>query len=85
MPAKKGLEAADFGIFVDPRHCKGCAECVEVCAALGHDALRMIDKVRRRGRRGESTLDRYRRDIAFFRSLPADAAANTATRRRSPT
>ena len=45
VPAKRGLEPAQFGIFVDPVHCKGCAECVEVCSALGHDALRMIDKV----------------------------------------
>ena len=44
-PERNGLEPAKFGIFVDPTHCKGCAECVEVCAALGHDALRMTDKV----------------------------------------
>src|SRR6266542_6019558 len=31
VPAKRGLEPALFGIFVDPVHCKGCAECVEVC------------------------------------------------------
>jgi pyruvate/2-oxoacid:ferredoxin oxidoreductase beta subunit/Pyruvate/2-oxoacid:ferredoxin oxidoreductase delta subunit len=69
VPAKRGLEPAQFGIFVDPVHCKGCAECVEVCSALGHDALRMIDKVAQEDA-GESTLDRYGRDIAFFRSLP---------------
>ena len=45
VPARKGHDRGQFGIFVDPVHCKGCAECVEVCAALGHDALIMIDKV----------------------------------------
>ena len=74
LPAKKGLEPAGFGIFVDPVHCKGCAECVEVCHALGYDALRMIDKVAQEPT-GESTLDRYVRDIAFFRSLPPTPAA----------
>jgi pyruvate/2-oxoacid:ferredoxin oxidoreductase beta subunit/Pyruvate/2-oxoacid:ferredoxin oxidoreductase delta subunit len=69
VPAKKGLEPASFGIFVDPVHCKGCAECVEVCSALGHDALVMIDKVVDEGA-GESTLGRYERDIRFFHSLP---------------
>src|SRR3970282_2288296 len=69
VPAKRGLEPAAFGIFVDPVHCKGCAECVEVCHALGYDALRMIDKVADEGA-GESTLDRYARDMRFFRSLP---------------
>ena len=70
VPAKKGLEPAGFGLFVDPVHCKGCGECVEVCVALGHDALRMIDKAPE-GRTGESTLSRYARDMRFFRSLPA--------------
>ncbi|MGZ6214555.1 MAG: thiamine pyrophosphate-dependent enzyme [Candidatus Limnocylindria bacterium] len=69
LPAKKGLEPAEFGIFVDPVHCKGCAECVEVCHALGYDALHMLDKVAEEAS-GESTLDRYARDIALFRSLP---------------
>jgi pyruvate/2-oxoacid:ferredoxin oxidoreductase beta subunit/Pyruvate/2-oxoacid:ferredoxin oxidoreductase delta subunit len=69
VPARKGLEPASFGIFVDPVHCKGCAECVEVCAALGHDALVMIDKVEAEPA-GESTLGRYERDVRFFRSLP---------------
>jgi len=45
VPARRGLERGAFGIFVDPAHCKGCAECVEVCSALGHDALFMLDKV----------------------------------------
>jgi pyruvate/2-oxoacid:ferredoxin oxidoreductase beta subunit/Pyruvate/2-oxoacid:ferredoxin oxidoreductase delta subunit len=69
VPAKRGLEPAQFGIFVDPVHCKGCAECVEVCGSLGHDALRMIEKVAQEPS-GEATLDRYGRDMAFFRSLP---------------
>ena len=69
VPARRGLDRGSFGIFVDPGHCKGCGECVEVCAALGHDALFMTDKVADEGA-GESTLERYRRDMAFFRSLP---------------
>ncbi|HSM39047.1 MAG TPA: thiamine pyrophosphate-dependent enzyme, partial [Candidatus Limnocylindrales bacterium] len=73
VPAKRGLEPADFGIFVDPVHCKGCAECVEVCGALGHDALRMIDKVTQEDS-GEATLDRYARDMALFRTLPPTPA-----------
>ncbi len=70
VPAKRGVERGAFGIFVDPVHCKGCSECVEVCAALGHDALVMIDKVDAEGGTGDSTLERYSRDFAFFRSLP---------------
>src|SRR3972149_2550407 len=69
LPARRGLEPAGFGIFVDPVHCKGCGECVEVCHALGYDALRMADKVAREAS-GESTLDRFSRDMALFRSLP---------------
>jgi pyruvate/2-oxoacid:ferredoxin oxidoreductase beta subunit/Pyruvate/2-oxoacid:ferredoxin oxidoreductase delta subunit len=69
VPAKRGVEAADFGLFVDPIHCKGCAECVEVCAALDHNALVMIEKSDAEAS-GESTLDRYRRDMALYRSLP---------------
>ncbi|MBI4588953.1 MAG: 4Fe-4S binding protein, partial [Candidatus Rokubacteria bacterium] len=62
VPARKGLEGALFGIFIDPTKCKGCAECVEVCAALGYDALRML-------RKGEGTLERYRRAFNFFRHV----------------
>ena len=69
VPARKGLEPAQFGIFVDPVHCKGCAECVEVCHALGHDALQMIDKAPREAS-GEPTLARYARDMRLFRALP---------------
>ena len=81
VPAKRGLPPAAFGIFVDPTHCKGCAECVEVCTAQGHDALLMAPKLAAEppmavsgtasdGPAAISTVDRYRRDIAFFRSLP---------------
>ncbi|MDP9483914.1 MAG: thiamine pyrophosphate-dependent enzyme [Chloroflexota bacterium] len=69
VPAKRGLEPASFGIFIEPTHCKGCAECVDVCTALGHDALFMTDKVDQEPS-GESTLDRVARDMRFFRSLP---------------
>ncbi len=69
VPSRRGIEPAAFGIFVDPVHCKGCAECVEVCHSLGYDALHMIDK-RPREESGESTLERYARDMRFFRSLP---------------
>ena len=72
VPARKGHDRGSFGIFVDPVHCKGCSECVEVCSALGHDALFMIDKVAEEPS-GESTLERYDRDIRFFRSLPPTA------------
>ncbi len=74
VPARRGLEPALFGIFVDPVHCKGCAECVEVCHALGYDALRMIDKVDREDG-GGSTLSRFERDARFFRSLPPTPTA----------
>jgi pyruvate ferredoxin oxidoreductase beta subunit len=70
VPAKKGIEGADFGLFIDPAHCKGCAECVDVCVAQGHDALKMMEKCDCEEGSGECTLDRYRRDIAFFKSLP---------------
>jgi pyruvate ferredoxin oxidoreductase beta subunit len=70
LPARKGLDRGAFGIFVDPGHCKGCAECVEVCSALGHDALFMTDKVDAEPETGVATLDRFGADMAFFRSLP---------------
>jgi pyruvate ferredoxin oxidoreductase beta subunit len=69
VPARKGLEPAAFGIFVDPVHCKGCAECVEVCHALGHDALAMVAKETVEPT-GDSTIDRLSRDMRFLRSLP---------------
>ena len=69
VPARQGHDRGAFGIFVDPVHCKGCSECVEVCAALGHDALIMIDKVAEEPT-SESTLKRYARDMRFYRTLP---------------
>ena len=69
VPAKAGHEPAAFGLFFDPAHCKGCSACVEVCAAAGHNAIAMVEK--RDLDEGEPTLARYRRDLAFYRSLPA--------------
>lgn len=62
LPARDGLEGALFGIFVDPTKCKGCGECVRVCADLGHDALRMVPKT-------EAILSRYRRAFEHLRRL----------------
>ncbi|HEY8169104.1 MAG TPA: thiamine pyrophosphate-dependent enzyme [Candidatus Limnocylindrales bacterium] len=70
VPARRGLEPAAFGIFVDPRHCKGCSACVDVCHELGYDALTMIDKRPVEPETGQPTLERYARDMRFFRSLP---------------
>jgi pyruvate ferredoxin oxidoreductase beta subunit len=69
VPAKHGHDRGAFGIFVDPVHCKGCAECVEVCSALGHDALVMIPKVDEEPS-GVSTLERFERGMRLYRSLP---------------
>ena len=69
VPARRGLEPALFGIFVDPVHCKGCAECVQVCHGLGYDALAMVDKQPAEAN-GESTIGRFARDMRLFRSLP---------------
>ena len=74
IPAKTGADRGAFGLFVDAVHCKGCAECVEVCSALGHDALVMIDKVEVEQASGGSTIERHARDMAFFRSLPPTPA-----------
>jgi pyruvate/2-oxoacid:ferredoxin oxidoreductase beta subunit/Pyruvate/2-oxoacid:ferredoxin oxidoreductase delta subunit len=74
VPAKKGIEGADFGLFIDPMHCKGCAECVDVCVAQGHDALSMFEKCDCEPS-GECTVDRYRRDINFYKSLPPTSTA----------
>ena len=73
VPEKNGVPPASFGIFIDPVHCKGCAECVDVCSALGHDALFMTDKLEEEPS-GESTLERVGRDLRFFRSLPPTPA-----------
>ena len=68
-PARQGIPGAELGIFVDADACKGCAACVEVCGSLGHHALVSIPRVRDEGD-GESTLERYHRDMAFFATLP---------------
>ena len=69
VPARKGLEPAAFGIFVDPMHCKGCSACVTVCHELGYDALRMTEKAAIEPD-GERVIDRAQRDFRFFRDLP---------------
>ncbi len=68
VPERKGIEPALFGIFIDPTNCKGCAECVEVCAHLGHDALVMIDKQPATDTT-PSTVSDYRVAFSFFNSL----------------
>jgi pyruvate/2-oxoacid:ferredoxin oxidoreductase beta subunit/Pyruvate/2-oxoacid:ferredoxin oxidoreductase delta subunit len=62
VPAKKGQEGALFGIFVDATKCKGCGECVDVCAQEGHDALRMVAK-------SEALLGRYREAFTHYRAV----------------
>lgn len=64
VPQKKGEEPGLFGIFIDPTKCKGCAECVEACADLGYNALKMIKKE-------DTTVPIYQKSINFFRQLPA--------------
>lgn len=64
VPEKKEPgSGGKFGIFIDPTKCKGCAECVQVCADLGYNALRMIEKE-------EDTIPKYRHAFDFFRKLP---------------
>jgi pyruvate ferredoxin oxidoreductase beta subunit len=64
VPEKKEAgSGGKFGIFIDPTKCKGCAECVQVCADLGYNALKMIQKE-------EQTIPQYRQAFDFFRSLP---------------
>ncbi len=64
VPEKKAPgSGGKFGIFIDPTKCKGCAECVQVCADLGYNALKMIEK-------DEDTVPRYKNAFDFFRSLP---------------
>jgi pyruvate/2-oxoacid:ferredoxin oxidoreductase beta subunit/Pyruvate/2-oxoacid:ferredoxin oxidoreductase delta subunit len=73
VPARKGHEPAQFGIFVNPVHCKGCGECVEVCHALGYDALRMVDKQdadTRTDGEHEPIVERLARDFRLYRALP---------------
>lgn len=63
VPQRKGEEPGLFGIFIDPTKCKGCAECVEACADLGYNALKMIPKE-------DNTVPIYQKSINFFRKLP---------------
>lgn len=64
VPEKKEAgSGGKFGIFIDPTKCKGCAECVQVCADLGYNALKMIKKE-------EDTIPRYDKAFSFFRNLP---------------
>ena len=63
VPQRKKQEPGLFGIFIDPTKCKGCAECVEACADLGYNALKMISKE-------DTTVPIYQKSINFFRSLP---------------
>ncbi|HEY1341886.1 MAG TPA: thiamine pyrophosphate-dependent enzyme [Bryobacteraceae bacterium] len=58
---KKGVGGGEFGIFIDPTKCKGCAECVDACG--DHDALKMI-------RKESNTLDWYRHTFNFYRGMP---------------
>jgi len=69
VPERNGLAPGAFGLFVDAAHCKGCGECVEVCASLGHDALFMADKVEAVDG-SPSTIEQSIREMAFLRSLP---------------
>jgi pyruvate ferredoxin oxidoreductase beta subunit len=69
VPERNGIAPGAFGLFVEPTRCKGCGECVEVCAALGHDALFMTDKVEGDPDRA-STVDRAATMARFLRSLP---------------
>lgn len=65
VPEKKQAgSGGKFGIFIDPTKCKGCAECVQVCADLGYNALKMVEKE-------EETIPRYKTAFDFFRKLPA--------------
>src|SRR5205807_3063994 len=58
---KKGVGGGEFGIFIDPTKCKGCAECVDACG--DHDALKMIRKT-------DENLDWYRKTWGFYKSMP---------------
>lgn len=62
LPIRQGKEGAAFGIFVDPTKCKGCSECVQACADLGYNALKMIPK-------RADTLPKYREAFNFFRKV----------------
>jgi pyruvate/2-oxoacid:ferredoxin oxidoreductase beta subunit/ferredoxin len=63
VPERRGKTPGEFGIFIDPTKCKGCAECVEACEDLGYNALKMIQKE-------DKTVPIYQKSIEFFRKLP---------------
>lgn len=69
VPKRRGIQPALFGLFVDATRCKGCAECVEVCSDLGHDAIAMLAKAED-GRDPTPTLDRYAQAMELYRALP---------------
>lgn len=58
---KKGEAGGLFGLYIDADRCKGCGECVEICAA--HHALEMLPK-------SQVDLDQYDRAREFFERLP---------------
>jgi pyruvate/2-oxoacid:ferredoxin oxidoreductase beta subunit/NAD-dependent dihydropyrimidine dehydrogenase PreA subunit len=73
-PTRHGALPAELGLFIDPERCKACGECVTACAALGHGALVRLPKLADEGA-GASTVERYRRDLAFLRTLPPTPTA----------
>jgi pyruvate/2-oxoacid:ferredoxin oxidoreductase beta subunit/NAD-dependent dihydropyrimidine dehydrogenase PreA subunit len=58
---KKGVGGGDFGIFIDPTKCKGCAECVDACG--DHDALRMV-------RKDDDNMRWYQSAFRFYKTMP---------------
>jgi pyruvate ferredoxin oxidoreductase beta subunit len=58
---KKGVGGGQFGIFIDPTKCKGCAECVDACG--DHNALKMVAKT-------DENLHWYQAAFKFYKSLP---------------
>src|SRR5215472_9876548 len=62
-PQKKGQEGGRFAIIIDPSKCKGCAECVTVCADA---ALKMVPKT-------EETIRNIRKSHRLFKQVgPSD-------------
>ena len=72
------------GSSSSPLHCKGCAECVDVCTALGHDALFMTDKTDTDAERRDRARPSARATCASFARCRR-RRPSTGTRRRSPT
>ena len=69
VPKRRGIQPALFGLFVDATRCKGCAECVEVCTALGHDAIVMAAKAEESGT-DTGIVERAQRGMDLYRLLP---------------